>query len=133
MQGLGNEFRHPLQNLICVSGPPDCNERQLQLDLEQFDPGEKSRSVARISVLVTDLAGAQIPYAQIQLTPQETTSTNSETDERGEKSLEVLPGIYDLFVTARDLAPWAQTIRLEGNATQVVVVTLQPGTVSPIQ
>jgi hypothetical protein len=119
--------------LICVSGPPDCNERQLQLDLEQFDSDEKSRSVARISVLVTDLAGAQIPYAQIKLTPQETTSTNSETDERGEKSLEVLPGIYDLFVTARDLAPWAQTIRLEGNATQVVVVTLQPGTVSPIQ
>jgi hypothetical protein len=81
---------------------------------------------APVTIVVTDSSGAPIRYAQIKLAPQSATMPkNSETDETGKISLNVIPGKYNLFVTAPDFAPWSKSILVESNAGQTLMVTLQ--------
>jgi hypothetical protein len=85
-----------------------------------------TKQAVPVTIIVIDSAGAPIPFAQIMLAPRPaTTPKHPETSETGKISLQVIPGKYDLFVTAADFAPWAKNIQVEANGSQTVTVILQ--------
>jgi hypothetical protein len=87
---------------------------------------KNGKEAVPVTFIVTDPSGAPIRSAQIKLVPQPPTIHKSpETDKTGEVSLNVIPGKYDLFVTATDFAPWAKNILVQAEARQTVNVTLQ--------
>jgi hypothetical protein len=87
---------------------------------------KNEKEAVPVTIIVADARGGPIRYAQIKLAPQPATiHKNPETDKTGEVSLNVIPGKYDLFVTATDFAPWAQNILVQASAGQTVMVTLQ--------
>ena len=84
-------------------------------------------ATARISISVTDIAGAAIANAEIRLIPSPVGSTpKMATDEKGRLSLELKPGGYGLFVTEPGFSTLATHLEVrESKAVQTFPIVLQ--------
>lgn len=49
------------------------------------------------------------------------------TDSQGECTLNLAPGVYDLFISANGMDPAAVKVQVEKDATKAVTVTLKSG------
>jgi hypothetical protein len=89
-----------------------------------------------VTIHVLDVSGANVPHAEIRLTPApDTAPAKMETDESGNFSLNVKPGTYALVVSERGFKVWAESIYIaqpDGGASgsQLVPVVLQVGSYS---
>jgi hypothetical protein len=100
-----------------------------------------STRAATLSGTVCDSEGAVIPNARItvhwdasganylkdNLGVKQDLSVTS--DSKGEFSLELPPGFYDVFVTATAFSPHCEKIRLKGNDAKTFLIKLK---VSPV-
>jgi hypothetical protein len=88
---------------------------------------ENSQSV--VTVQVTDVTGAPIPGAQVDIGPECTGSVGGETDQKGEISLDQRPGPWDntLTVTSQGFCPEARTIQVQDRPAQLIPVKMQVG------
>jgi hypothetical protein len=100
-----------------------------------------STKAATLSGTVRDSEGAAIPNARItvhwdasganylkdSLGVKQDLSVTS--DSKGQFSLELPPGFYDLFVTAAAFSPHCEKIRLKGNEAKSFLIKLK---ISPV-
>jgi len=93
----------------------------------------------RVTIKVTDLTGAAVQHAQIQVAPSpDSAPANMETDDKGQLSLDLKPGGYALFVETSGFSNFATHIEvlktsLEGQVFPVVLQLAPTGSpmVSP--
>ena len=120
---------------------PVATTTLVQLDgpcvpVQNDDDDRKSQRVcsASLTIIVTDAAGAAIPYAQIgglpgaiferAATPRFLPSDFYETDESGKFSLKLDPGQNEMSVTSPSFQLWTKRIELK-EENQTITVVLQ--------
>lgn len=126
---------------VTVVLQPVATTTLVQLDgpcvpVQNDDDDRKSQRVcsASLTIIVTDAAGAAIPYAQIgglpgaiferAATPRFLPSDFYETDESGKFSLKLDPGQYEMSVTSPSFQLWTKRIELK-EENQTITVVLQ--------
>ena len=80
--------------------------------------------------LVGNAVGAKVVvvhWTMLNLHPTMIQDQVATTDENGSCTLNLLPGVYDLFVSANGLAPYAAKIEAVAGENEPIVVTLKPG------
>ena len=82
-----------------------------------------------VTLQVTDLTGAPIPGAQVDIGPECTGPVGGETDQNGEISLDQRPGPWDstLTVTAQGFCPETRKIQVQDQRAQIFKVKMQIG------
>jgi len=111
--------------LVCVAF---CAPLFLGL-LDRAAMAAPQTTTSPVSIRVTDVSGAVIPYAAIRVDPA---PAKMETDGAGQLSLILSPGSYALFVEALGFKVAATHIDVQGTKeVQIVPVRLQAGSLVP--
>ena len=89
---------------------------------------QETKSSAFVTITVKDETGAVVPHAKIKISPLPATATgDSETDQYGKLSLNLIPGNFDLSVTSSGFKRWMQTVRVQDTANQTIEAVLRVG------
>lgn len=91
---------------------------------------EEQRSVAPITVEVTDITGAVVSHAEIKVSPSPTTA-RLETDQQGRLSFGLKPGSYDLLVAMPGFRNVTKHIEIKDTTDQTITAALRPASCPP--
>lgn len=88
---------------------------------------------SHITVKVTDITGAFIAGARIEIDPQPSKTTMAATTDRnGDAFLDVLPGSHVVRVSARIFVTLSETIELQKGIDETVTAVLEVATGDPV-
>ena len=79
-----------------------------------------------VTVQVTDVSGARVPRATVEVTPSAIAQTlRFEADWKGEAGFELPPGGYRLLVKSQGFCPYKQSFSFQNHANQLIEAKLQ--------
>jgi hypothetical protein len=114
--GEGQKLEFALRVSTCPPGP--C---------AVFPGPAEEKDLVTATILVVDPTGAVIPDTQIKLLPDAfvKASRDPKTDEKGEVSVKLLPGIYYLFAAVPVFLPAEETVQVQAAPNQTFRIALQ--------
>ena len=92
-----------------------------------FPAPPEIKDLVPLTIVAVDPSGAAVPDVQIRLLPDSLVKapTDPKTNERGELSVDLLPGSYYLFAAVPLFLPLAERIQVQAAPNQVVQVLLR--------